>query len=306
MKTIFTLIFCLFSWMTASAQEWAPAGAIWHYTEYYFGPTLITEGFMTIESTGDTMVAGHLCRKLVKGSYPGCMDRPAVEFTYSQDDKVYFYDAPFNTFQVLYDFGANAGDSWTILVKDMFPPDDVDTLIVMVDSATLITINGASLKKLSVTYRFRSEWDPNYNYPGTIIQSVGDLNYMFHWYPQWAMGCDANFSGGLRCYEDSLIGLYETGIADSCDYIKYWTGTGETSKPAILIGPNPAHDFLYVNADHNLPSFYRILDIAGVCRASSALSGNRIPLQGLAPGIYVVELSDHGSSFVSRHKILIR
>ncbi len=41
---------------------------------------------------------------------------------------------------------------------------------------------------------------------------------MFNYAPAWSFVCDGNFSHGLRCYEDDTIGLYETGLADSCDY----------------------------------------------------------------------------------------
>ncbi|HNY03769.1 MAG TPA: hypothetical protein PKG48_14330, partial [Bacteroidales bacterium] len=291
---------------TASSQEWAPAGAKWHYTEYFFGPSNILEGFMTIEAAGDTVIAGHLCRKLIKTDPPGCMDRPAVEFTYAENDKVYFYDHGFATFQVLYDFGANAGDSWTILVKDMFPPDDVDTLIVRVDSATQTTINGVSLRKLYVFYHFHNELNPGYLYPGVIIQSVGDLQYMFNWYPQWAFGCDANFSGGLRCYQDPAIGLYETGLADSCEYVKYWAGLGHRETDHIRVGPNPADDHLIVTRDSRIPLVYRISDRTGACLLSAPLTGDRIPVGQLLPGLYVIEFYSPDHSFLSRQKIVIR
>jgi len=304
MKTL-SLLFatCLF-WQTSIAQEWAPIGAKWHYTERFFGWNPIEIDYIKIESVKDTIVAGKSCKKLTKRHNIGCTDRPDIEYMYSENDQVFFYDTSFNAFQVLYDFGADQGDSWIILVKDM-QPDDIDTLIVKVDSTNQIIINGISLKQFFVTYDFRNETIPNYTYNSTIIESIGDLWYMFNYYPEWAFGCDANFSEGLRCYEDSIIGLYETGIADSCEYIKLWTVSESIDHSPITLYPIPADDVLLVKGELCNPMHYKIVDINGKVVQADELKNNKIPVQRFSPGLYIIEFHDSNQAFLSSHKILI-
>jgi hypothetical protein len=304
MKTIkLIFIFVLFS-LTGIAQEWAPTGATWHYTERFSFWSPIEIDYIKIESVKDTVVEGITCKKLTKRHNIGCTDRPDVEFMYSQDDKVYFYDPGFGTFQILYDFGANPGDSWVIRIKDYFHPDDTDSLVVMVDSTDFININGVELKRLSVTYLFLNETNPNYTYNSVIIESIGDLWYMFNYYPEWAFGCDANFSQGLRCYEDSVIGLYETGIADSCTYVQFWTGMEEDSKPPIDLYPNPATECVTFKGGPGIYSLYRILDITGKKILSGAVVNNQIGVQNLEKGLYIIELYSNKNIVLSRQKFL--
>jgi hypothetical protein len=300
-KLIF--IFVLIS-MTGIAHEWAPVGATWHYTERFsfWSPKEID--YIKIESVKDTLIEGITCKKLTKRHNIGCTDRPDVEFMYSQDDKVYFYDSGFNTFQILYDFGANTGDSWIIRVKDYLDPDDTDSLVVTVDSTDFKVINGVELKRLFVTYLFLNETNPNYSYNATIIESVGDLWYMFNYYPEWAFGCDANFSQGLRCYEDPVIGLYETGIADSCTYVQFWTGIEEGSKSPVEIFPNPTSEFIAVKGGPGICSRYRILNITGKEILSGTVVNNQIGVQNLAKGLYIIELYSTKNIILSRQKFL--
>lgn len=180
------------------------------------------EDYIKFESVKDTMVLGKNCRKITKRHKLVCNDRPLNEYMYSENDTVYFYDPNFNDFQVLYDFSANQFDSWTILVKDD-PLRNVDTLTIIVDSTDVVSINGFDLKQLYVTYRFIYDFQntgdiDTIHYQSSIIERIGDLQYMFNYAPAWSFTCDGNYTNGLRCYEDPVIGLYETGLAESCDY----------------------------------------------------------------------------------------
>lgn len=295
---------CL-SGLSTAAQEWAPIGARWHYTESFSFWNPIVRDYIKIESVKDTVVAGKVCRKLTKRHNIGCSDRPDTEFMYAENNQVFIYDMNFSSFQILYDFGASQGDSWVILVKDLDPPEDVDTLIVSVDSTNQTIINGISLKQLFVTYNFRNEAISDYTYNSTIVESIGDLSYMFHYHPEWAFTCDANFSKGLRCYEDSFIGLYETGIADSCEYIKLWDGNEDIENPPITIYPVPADEVLLVNIEQNISLQFRIFNLTGKVVLTGILKNNWIPVHELKPGIYIFELFNSHEALLSRQKILI-
>lgn len=305
MKTLILFFSFCFLWLTTTSQGWAPIGARWHYTENFSFWNPIVEDYIKIESVKDTVVAGKVCRKLTKRHNIGCSDRPDIEFMYSENNQVFFFDTNFSSFQILYDFGAIQGDSWAILVKDLDPPEDVDTLIVSVDSTNQTIINGISLKQLFVTYKLKGETNPYVKHNSTIIESIGDLWYMFNYYPEWALGCDMNFSEGLRCYEDSLIGLFETGIADSCEYIKLLDGNEDIESPPITIYPVPANEVLLVKIEKRIPIQFKIYDFTGKVVLTRILKDNRIPVYELKPGIYIIELFDSNESLLSRQKILI-
>lgn len=306
MKTT-TLIFalCLVT-LAAKSQEWAPVGAAWHYTLEIFMPTVIEEDYIKMESVKDTLYQGKLCRKITKRYDVTCSDRPLTEYMYSENGKVWFWDPSFNTFQVLYDFGAGPGQSWAILIADV-NLSDTDTLILTVDSTDTVEINGVSLKRLFVTYDFRNELIIPYTYTGEILESVGDLYYMFNFAYQWAFGCDGNFSGGLRCYEDSVVGLYETGLADSCTYVLTLTAFGpEAEKAIVKIRPNPADEAITVETGSAEPLHYMISDPYGRIFQRGTTAGSCIVTSGLRQGIYVITFTQASGIRVASHKLLIR
>jgi len=301
----FTLIviLCIYS-LAVHAQEWAPIGAKWHYTERFSFWNPIEIDYIKIESVKDTVVEGINCKKLTKRHNLGCTDRPDVEFMYSQNGKVYFYDSCFNTFQILYDFSANLGDSWVIKIKNYADTNDTDSLVVTVDSLDFITINGFELKRLFLTNLFLNEVVPGYTYNSTIIEAVGDLMYMFNFFPAFAFGCDANFSEGLRCYEDSVIGHYETGIADSCTYIQYWTGIGGRQKHVVEIYPNPVTEIITINGELGRFIHYKIYNITGKKILTGIISDNMILVNNLSSGLYFIELYNSPNMLLSRQKFL--
>ncbi len=298
MKRLLLLSFILLGALGSAAQEWAPVGASWYYTEQFFYPIPIEIDYIKIESVKDTLIAGIPCRKLVKRHNPACCDRPLTEYMYSENNKVYFYDSAFSTFQVLYDFGAETGESWSFLIKDYMDPTDTDTMNVVVDSTEIVLINGFPLKRMYVTYHFFNETDPSYTYNSTITERLGDESYMFNYFPEWAFGCDGNFAQGLRCYEDSVIGHYESGIVDSCTYVKLWTGVRETGLSKVRIYPNPAQDKITVQFNEKIPPefIYDLYTSRGVrCKTGMALPEEPITVSGLAKGLYLVRIwyEDH-------------
>ncbi len=163
---------------------------------------------------------GFLVAKLVKRHLIACNGRPDSEYVFSRNDSVFLYNQDFNEFQVFYDFNSEKGDSWQfrILEYDQF----IDTVNVFVDSTSVSNINGTDLRTFYVTYNIYDE-NSSYSYSSVLIEGIGDIQYLFNIVPLSSRACDGNYSKGLRCYEDNILGLYSTGIADSCDQIRYWT-----------------------------------------------------------------------------------
>ena len=307
MKT-FTLIFicCVLS-LAAKSQEWAPVGATWHYTEEIFMPVTVDKDYIKFESVKDTMYNGKLCRQITKRHNVSCTDRPGVEYMYSEGEKVWFWDPNFNKFQVLYDFSAGAGDSWVILVNDT-PHSDVDSLFVRVDSINTVTINSVQLKRLYVTYDFRNETIIPDTYKGVIFQSVGDMYFMFNYVPEYLFGCDGNFSGGLRCYDDAVIGHFESGIAPSCTFVHQLSGIGTVNVQSsrIRLYPNPADMNVTIESAIPGPVSFSFADVTGRIVKTGQVTGAAIGTCDLQPGIYQVFFSQHGLRLPEYKKLVIQ
>lgn len=268
-------------------QEFAPIGAEWYYNERFAFSGDID--FIKFTSEKDTIINGKTCKKITKRHKIYCFGRPDTEFIYTSNDTVYFFDSSFNDFQNLYVFNSKPNDSWKIRIED--ETQEIDTVTIKVDSISTRQINGQDLRTLHVTYKKDDENNPE-TYSSIIIEKIGDINYMFNWYPWSLRVCDANWTDGLRCYQDSEIGLYSTGIVDSCNYIYTWTGVNtEKQKEKILVFPNPIIDHLLINTfiSNNLTAELHSLD--GKILASKVFNGNtRFDLIGIDKGMYILTI----------------
>lgn len=248
--SVFTL--ATFSINAIAQTEWAPVGAVWYYD--YHGGWGEYESYVTMTSTGDTTIQGISCRKLdFKGPGVGPQfEYNTTYYTYESNDIVWLFDG--SNFRLLYDFNAEAGNSWEAFSPSAIWQCDDSITNVVVDSIGYETINGVNLKYLMVNTP-EPEWGFNncYSYDETkILQKIGSLDFMF---PQMTCGADMPMVCQLRCYEDNQIGFYSTGIADSCTYER---GVGIKKIPYddnISVFPNPVID----------NTFIELQDISGNC-----------------------------------------
>ena len=132
-------------------------------------------------------------------------------FIYSSGNKVFIFNNFINDFVKIYDFDLQAGDT----LKFKYTNDSSISAYI-IDSVGFISIN-SKIKKI----QYISPQMPNMNgdnmwvFYGYNIEGIGNNNYLF---PQFALA-DPLINGGLRCYEDSIIGYYNTGIVSVCDSI---------------------------------------------------------------------------------------
>ena len=286
MKKILFTISLIVSAITFYGQDFAPIGAEWYYNEQFAFSGDIN--YIKFTSEKDTLIFGKNCKKITKRHKILCNDRPDTEYIYSRNDTVFFRDTTFNEFQILYDFSANPTDSWIIKIMD--EEQDIDTITITVDSVSTTQINGQNLKTLYVTYNKDDENMPEI-YSSTIIEKIGDIKYMFNWYPWSNIACDGNYTSGLRCYQDSDIGMYSTGIVDSCDYVYIWTGISQTKSGArIELFPNPTQDFVKIKVADISNYSIELLDLNGKLLKSTETSNSvlRLDLPQINRGVYVI------------------
>ncbi len=224
-KIIVLLLACSFT-MIVLGQNWAPTGATWHYEIVY--PFSSQLSFVKYESVGDTNILSNSCKIItatggttVLGFLIGNSD---TAYTYEDDGKIYVFDPSNNGFSLIYNFAADPGSTWTTTW-------DTCNFERSISSTDSIDINGITLKTLS----FGSL---------KIIEGIGGERTLFHGLglvnckPPDTIIYEIPFIQRLRCYEDSIIGFYNTGISISCDYV---TGIKDTKDSGSNIGifPNP-------------------------------------------------------------------
>ena len=269
------------------AQNFAPVGAEWYFNEKFAFSGNID--YIKFTSEKDTLINGEICKKIIKRHKLKCNDRPDIEFLFSRNDTVFFLDTIFNEFQILYVLSAQVSDSWIIKVKD--EEQDVDTILITVDSILTEKINGFDLKALHVTYNKSDENTPE-TYTSTIIEKIGDIHYMFNWYPWSMIACDENMTDGLRCYQDSEIGLYSTGIVDSCDYYYEETSIKKNDlQNNFTLFPNPTTGQIQIIFDSEKILTVELSDLMGrLIQSRCFFSNTQLDLTKFQKGLYIVTI----------------
>ena len=260
--------------LSVAQNDWAPVGARWNYLEYSFGgPEIFNR---TIEAVSDTIIQGISCRKLV--GYSGCSPISAYSlYCYSNGQKIYYLNVYSDAFFLLYDFGLNPGENWVLYFTNL-GGTGIDSLTISVTDTSSIIVNGETLRVQVV-----DQGDSWYFLGNEIVEKIGSTNFLL---PQFG-ACDPP-TGPLVCYEDSVLGLYETGNAPYCN----WTNVGinENQISQLEIYPNPTQDFLYLkNTTQKLN--YKILDNTGRIILSGKTE-KEINVQALSPGYYRIVFED--------------
>lgn len=275
-------------WYSIDGKDFAPIGTEWYYTERFAFSGDIN--YLKISSVRDTIISGKRCRVIQKERNLMCNNRPDIEYMYEENRIMYFWDETFNRFQVLNDFNKSVNEYWIIEVKDTWT-NSLDTIKVAVDSISSININNHPLKVLYVTYNVLSKTFP-YSYTSKIIEKIGDTQFLFNFYPESSLACDANYSGGLRCYNDPKMGNYSTGIAESCTYTHVWNGLNiSISNVNFNVFPNPSEGKFEVNSNISGTLTAEVKDIIGRLIITIEFENHtQIDLTHFQNGIYILTI----------------
>lgn len=256
------LILLLFSAIPSFSQSWAAPGATWYYDFQYFACT----GFERIQKTGDTIIEGRQYDKLeifrkwrcFNPSDSGSYTIPQLEFTRAVNGIVYIYRDSAD--YVLYDFNAQAGDSWVVRAETIMNSGVCDTGTVVTDSATTVIINGDTLRKI-----YTQPFDPNFpmmSFYFPVVEKIGGLANLF---PYQMCLTDIPQGYGLRCYFDSTGWTYHgpTYSNTSCDDM---TGIHESitlANPLNIITDPSGHKITVISPQLNQGALLRIYDFRG-------------------------------------------
>ncbi len=184
----------------SSHIQFATAGAEWYFgLSSFMGSPM---SYYKMEVLGDTVITTtsqlRECN-IITAPYIG--GNGGNQYVYEENNVVYWYNATTDAFTILYNFNANAGDSWTC---------DIDSCSyqVTVTSIDSVTWGGHTYRVQNVT----SDWNIM---EGKIIDGIGYEGGLFPY--MWACSYevyDGTYPYYLRCYLEDGEMLYHEGSYD--------------------------------------------------------------------------------------------
>lgn len=251
---VFTFV-CFYS--LSFAQNWAPAGAKWHFS--YIG---FASGYVEIANVGDTIIAGQTCQKLQKtfnGLQFGVTPMNYIfDTTYTYENNGFVYVLEQNQWKVLYNFNATVGDHWPIAPMPDFGACVQNSQLKVIATGNKV-INAESLKYLVVDF-----CNPDLTSQGfqdTIIEKIGFTgSYMFR-SDYCLMSLDGNEGGPFRCYSDNNFSTYKPFYNNDCEYIVGLTENNLST--SVQISPNPSRGIFEIKSNTPVPLVVEIFNIKG-------------------------------------------
>ena len=251
---------------------------------------------------GDTIVQDEPSQILVKINTlydKGLRDEVTHEYVYEHDGKLYWWNKTLEEFTVLYDFGAQEGDSWEIKVG-------TESLTMHVDAVEEIEYEGRTYRMLRVS-------DPEDLFGGNIVCGIGHLTSFF---PERLMdNGDGIRVEGMRCYWTEGELVFKYGDED-CDAIyeelhgveengPSTPSTGSGTAGAFTVYPNPTDGVLFVETRRatSLPAeTYRITNLMGQTLLIGEITAEtrQINVSALTQGMYFITFAGETRKFVVR------
>lgn len=245
---------------------------------------------------GDTVVGDEPSHILVKINTlydKGLRDEVTHEYVYERDGKVYWWNKTLEVFTVLYDYEAEVGDYWEIVVGTR-------TIDMHVDAVEEIEYEGRVWRMLRVS-------DPEDLFSGNIVCGIGHLTSFF---PEKLLGDgDRMRVEGMRCYWNEGELVFKYGDED-CDAIYSEVhGVEEdglsTGSVALTVYPNPTNHVLFVETRliASLPDqTYRITNLMGqtLLTGQITVENQHINVSSLPQGMYFISVGDVTRKFVVR------
>ena len=290
-------------WQNGTIEEDCGSGLVeFHGSEWYYEIQNVNGSitYQHLEYVADTTI-NHKDVKIVirtntlydKGEH----NEVTREYVYREDQLVYWWNKDLQEFTVLYDLGAQEGDSWVIKVG-------TETLTMHVDAVGYNYYGGQLFKMLYVS-------DDQDLFSGTIVSGVGHLSSFF---PERLMTRGRGYGvNGLRCYwrYGNLLFTVNRGDCDAI-YAELHIGLDEPTAIPFAIYPNPTNGVLTIqhsalttsNASHfNIPnSSFRITNLMGQTVQMGSLNAEtqQIDVSALPKGMYFISVDDMTQKFVVR------
>ena len=223
------------------------------------------------------------------------------EYIFEENGKVYWWNPTLQEFTVLYNLGAQPGDSWVIKVG-------TDSITMQVDAVEQMEYEGTTYTMLQVS-------DEGDLFSGAIVCGIGHMTSFF---PERLMTRSKNYRvEGIRCYWRDGELVFKHGDRD-CDevYQEYHNGIEEddpsTGSGTLTVYPNPTDGILNVRLPNppapfergicDSPTEYRIRDLMGQTLMSGIITtdNQQIDVSNLSQGMYFISIGNLARKFVVR------
>ncbi|MBR3493457.1 MAG: leucine-rich repeat domain-containing protein [Bacteroidales bacterium] len=259
-------------------------GSITYQHLEYAGDTTINHKEVTIIIRTNTLYD--------KGEHTETTREYIYEERTLRGNKVYWWNKDLQEFTVLYDFGAQEGDSWGIKVGTA-------SLTMHVDAVEQYEYEGRVFRMLQVS-------DDQDLFGGTIVCGIGHLSSFF---PERLMNRSKNYRvEGMRCYWREGELFFKYGNRDCNEVYEEWHNGIEEDGPSTGIGtltvyPNPTDGVLFVQTLRatSLPTqTYHITNLMGQTVQTGNLTAEtqQIDVSGLPKGMYFITLGEETRKFV--------
>ena len=162
---------------------------VWHYTLYEHTEAVL---YTTISTVGDTVINNMPCSILLEDDFTLGRADKKYHYMYQRNDSVFFFAD--GNFHLLYDYGAEAGDTITL---GYYTTYNGQPLKMIIDSTSTIMAGGIERKLQYITcgdgmvIEFGKE----------VIAGIGSTSFMFP-------TLDFSKNGPLRCYTGSNNVVY--------------------------------------------------------------------------------------------------
>ena len=268
-------------------------GSITYQHLEYAGDTTINHKEVTIIIRTNTLYD--------KGEHTETTREYIYEERTLRGNKVYWWNKDLQEFTVLYDFGAQEGDSWGIKVGTA-------SLTMHVDAVEQYEYEGRVFRMLQVS-------DDQDLFGGTIVCGIGHLSSFF---PERLMNRSKNYRvEGMRCYWREGELFFKYGNRDCNEVYEEWHNGIEEDGPstgsgAFAVYPNPTDGILNVRLPNppapfergicDSPTEYRISNMMGQTLMSGKITAEpqQIDVSDLPQGMYFITVGEGTRKFVVR------
>jgi hypothetical protein len=297
MKNLITIFILIINFnLSINCQYWAPKGTTWYYEQDDFVEPIYS--FIRFKSIGDTLIKGDTAIILEESRVYIDTFTKHIYMKYDSN-RVFYYHAPDDEFKLLYDFNAVQGDTVKAFCREseffIEPTESAEpSVIIKIDSVSTMIIGGETLKVQYFTdlgLCCCCSMKPKRK----IIERIGHVRFMF---PQHAWA-DPPYGGPLRCYEDSIIGLYKISDID-CDYISTKVDNQKIDSN-IFITPNPAKDKIFINTKIDV-EYIQIFNLQGILIFEQD-NKTEIDISDLPNGIHLIKIFLRNKEFITRKMI---
>lgn len=287
--------------IAATAQEFAPVGAKWHYTysdEYWpVNYPVYNFNVTTVEAIHDTVIGNITARVLQVTNNDSCNALRNQLLVYEKQNQVFIKDEMRPEFYLLYDFNAQKGDSWSLPGY----PELGDSIKITVDSVAFGVYGSDTLSEMFVNFYTEGTYDTPENLYSTINLNenkiVARMGHLFNLFPWWGGLCHKSRAVKLRCYSDSNFSWHSNPeFENNCDTVySHNTLIKEQPQPTFSLHPNPATEKIFATFfDGPKQRTLSVIDYSGkpVLTIETTEAIAEIQLSAVPAGIYILLLTD--------------